>query len=811
MKLIYTLCVCAMALLCTSAFGQQQKQDQSYPLGNSELFLKDVRGQISRSQSMRKLKPTVRIKTSELQSLSLKINLNKKEAGDQEVLAGEVENVEGSSFMIRHVGKDIDGHIIMKNTNQAYKIFSDENRVVRIRKVDINSVVCVNYDAPKNTSKAASITSAPQTAAIGAAVANLQSFPGARGCVLLDFDGQYVSGTPWNNGNPINAAPSGMSDADIQEAWEVVSEDYRPFHVNITTNEAVFNGYAKTMRMRVVITPTNTAAPGAGGVAYIGSFNWNDDTPCWVFVLGGKSCGEASSHEVGHTFGLGHDGRTNPSEGYFAGHGDWAPIMGVGYYKPITQWSKGQYNYANNTEDDVAKISSATYNVGYRGDDYGNSTGAATAIASGNVSRSGIIDSEADWDFFSFNSGSGTINLNVNTVYRDGDLDIIVRLYNSAGAQIGSYNPAGLNATVSASVSAGTYYLSVDGTGAGDPATNGYSAYASIGSYTITGTIPVATSGVATTYKDCNYTGSAVSLPLGDYNLAAMNARGILNDDVSSIQVNAGYKVVLYENDNFAGAALTITSSNSCLVGAGWNDRASSIRVQTNSTFTQTVQAESYSSMLGVQTEATTDAGGGSNVGWIDATDWMAYNSIAIPATSSYLVEYRVASPNATGQLSLDLNAGAIQLGVLNVPNTGGWQNWTTISHTVNITAGTYNFGIYAPAGGWNFNWFRITKTGAGRSETIAESSETPELFTTQGSPNPFVSSTKISVNLPEAGYTEITVLSGLGTKVTDLHKGHLDAGHHEFEFNAEAMPAGMYFYSVIHNKQKRTEKLIKQ
>lgn len=136
---------------------------------------------------------------------------------------------------------------------------------------------------------------------------------------------------------------------------------------------------------------------------------------------------------------------------------------------------------------------------------------------------------------------------------------------------------------------------------------------------------------------------------------------------------------------------------------------------QTSGPYSVLIQAENYNAMLGVQTEACTDAGGGQNVGWIDTGDWMAYNSINFPTTGSYLVEYRVASLNGGGRLSLDLNAGSIQLGALNVPATGGWQNWTTISHTVNVNAGTYNVGVYAQAGGWNLNWVRITRQGAAR------------------------------------------------------------------------------------------------
>jgi hypothetical protein len=87
----------------------------------------------------------------------------------------------------------------------------------------------------------------------------LQSLPGAAGCVMLDFDGYYLpAGNYWNNGNPINALPSGLSDSDILEHWEVVAEDFRPFNLNITTNEAVFNSYPRSRRMRVVITPTDT-------------------------------------------------------------------------------------------------------------------------------------------------------------------------------------------------------------------------------------------------------------------------------------------------------------------------------------------------------------------------------------------------------------------------------------------------------------------------------------------------------------------------------------------------------------------------
>ncbi len=84
-----------------------------------------------------------------------------------------------------------------------------------------------------------------------------------------------------------------------------------------------------------------------------------------MFITSGKSCAEAASHEAGHTLGLGHDGANGTQTEYYGGQGSgntgWAPIMGVGYDQTVTQWSKGEYANANNTQDDLAIISYGAY------------------------------------------------------------------------------------------------------------------------------------------------------------------------------------------------------------------------------------------------------------------------------------------------------------------------------------------------------------------------------------------------------------------------------------------------------------------
>jgi len=124
------------------------------------------------------------------------------------------------------------------------------------------------------------------------------------------------------------------------------------------------------------------------------------------------------------------------------------------------------------------------------------------------------------------------------------------------------------------------------------------------------------------------------------------------------------------------------------------------------------LEAEAYANMAGVQLEACSE--GTQNVGWIDTGDWMTYQ-ITVPSAGSYTIHYRVASPNSGAVLSADFNAGANQLGTIAVPNTGGWQNWTTISQTVNLPAGTYYLGVAAKVGGFNLNWMNIVSNTPNR------------------------------------------------------------------------------------------------
>jgi len=186
---------------------------------------------------------------------------------------------------------------------------------------------------------------------------------------------------------------------------------------------------------------------------------------------------------------------------------------------------------------------------------------------------------------------------------------------------------------------------------------------------------------------------------------------------------NAGGVMIWELSQDAVGSKSLLTAINQVITGS-----------QPPVTGGTLIQAENYSSMSGVQTEPTTDTGGGLNVGYADTGDWMAYFNINFPTSGNYVIEYRVASAVSGAKLSSDLNAGSIQLGAVNVPNTGGWQNWQTVSQTVNVNAGTYNFGIYIQNSGVNLNWFRITKSA---SALAAKSASTEKIESLTVYPSP--------------------------------------------------------------------------
>jgi hypothetical protein len=123
----------------------------------------------------------------------------------------------------------------------------------------------------------------------------------------------------------------------------------------------------------------------------------------------------------------------------------------------------------------------------------------------------------------------------------------------------------------------------------------------------------------------------------------------------------------------------------------------------------QTIRAVKAIASRGVQAENTMDAGGGQNFGYIDAGDWMRYAPLTIANAGTYTFNFRVATPNSGQQLALaDAVTGEV-LSTVNLPNTGGWQNWGDASATVVLPAGSIQLKVIARTAGFNLNALSYT------------------------------------------------------------------------------------------------------
>ncbi|SFJ70677.1 Carbohydrate binding domain-containing protein [Paenibacillus sp. UNC496MF] len=207
------------------------------------------------------------------------------------------------------------------------------------------------------------------------------------------------------------------------------------------------------------------------------------------------------------------------------------------------------------------------------------------------------------------------------------------------------------------------------------------------------------------------------------------------------------------------------------------------------------VEAEQYSAMSGVQTENAKDAGGGLNVGWIDAGDWMDY-AVNVAAAGTYKVELRVASQADTG--SIQLRIGDTTVSTIAVPNTGGWQEWQTVSAEARLGEGRNTLRVYAAGPGFNLNWLQFTEQKPANEQPPAQQP------VTQQPPANLLTNPGFETGNLE-GWTEWHGASGLACKA-DADKPRtggyklthwLAGAYQQLTSQSLAVPNGVYTVSV--------------
>ncbi|MEM7350383.1 MAG: hypothetical protein AAF657_06225 [Acidobacteriota bacterium] len=345
----------------------------------------------------------------------------------------------------------------------------------------------------------------------GLEVPQLSSNPGASTTIYLDFNGDDVSKgadifktSCFKKGQDLEYIDENDRER-IYDVFAQVAESFSPFDVNVTTILLDFLAVPPGQRTWALCTEDHVRGVGGG-------FSLKDDNPA-LFPF---PAGPIATHEVGHSFGMFHAGVRGPGEDPFcyynahssgiSGFARWNAFMGNTRLGEMFQWTNGDYldSYQDGSTQPVDNLGHISNHSPYRPDDHGTDMMSATPLSSG-ATMQGIIADDTDKDFFVFTSGPGTLTIDAlslaarpmristptGPVYgrTKPALDLKIELFDDTG-WIAESNPVSrLDAEIEVEVVVpGTYYVSVEGVGVGDPLNSppsGYVGYGSIGSYSI--------------------------------------------------------------------------------------------------------------------------------------------------------------------------------------------------------------------------------------------------------------------------------------------------------------------------------------
>ena len=364
----------------------------------------------------------------------------------------------------------------------------------------------------------------------------LHSRPGASRVIYLDFTGHTTLSTSrWAvaytgrssfYSPPFQfigtSSPTSQVNLDaIRDVWYRVSEDYAAWDVDVTTEQPPID--ARGQRCVISGNWDDWLHVSCGGVSYLSTFGGllnGADEPNFVFVDGSGNTVNGLqvcvSHEVGHAVGLLHMGEIAhdlvAAKSYSSGHtvGDFSgvttcgPIMGSGYRVSLLQWSRGEYPYANNTQDEVASINTFIAPRTSALDDHGDTLATATVVSGNSLNSGGILSVYGDVDLFKVSAGAGPLTVSAIGSKAYPNAKICLQLLNASGTVVASnYSLFTMSSTLTYSVPVrGAYYLKVigvgydttipvySGTGIAQTvlgSSSGWTSYGSMGRYTVTG------------------------------------------------------------------------------------------------------------------------------------------------------------------------------------------------------------------------------------------------------------------------------------------------------------------------------------
>lgn len=212
-----------------------------------------------------------------------------------------------------------------------------------------------------------------------------------------------------------------------------------------------------------------------------------------------------------------------------------------------------------------------------------------------------------------------------------------------------------------------------------------------------------------------------------------------------------------------------------------------------------TIDAEQFTYNEGMELEDCSDDGGGQNLGYIDAGDWVSYR-INVTKTGYYKGFIRTAAASSTGQLVIQApGADVVDLQTLNIPVTGDWQNWNSVPVEVVLHEGEQWLNLHALTNGFNINWLSLEFDKELGSDIRSNNTREIKIY-----PNPANDRLFIRAGV---GISSIEIIDITGKKV--MHREY-DSGPSELSIGLN-VSNGLYLLKVNTGQSVEVSRLVVQ
>jgi beta-glucosidase len=225
----------------------------------------------------------------------------------------------------------------------------------------------------------------------------------------------------------------------------------------------------------------------------------------------------------------------------------------------------------------------------------------------------------------------------------------------------------------------------------------------------LTGSVAVPNTGGYETWTTVT---ASITLPAGDQTLTVDQDSNGWNFHYMTFTLNSG-SGSSGSDQPFGGtpAAVpgTVQAANYDTGGQGVAYNVTSVNGTANSYRSDGVDLEDTA-----DTQDTSAAGGAYDMGWTTAGQWFNY-TVDVATAGSYTASFRVSSPyGITDALHIASSSGTNLTGAVAVPNTGGYETWTTVTASITLPAGDQTLTVDQDSNGWNFHYMAFTQGSGG-------------------------------------------------------------------------------------------------